>query len=650
MKNIIKLIKSLNFYTLKKQGASVLIGLVISSLFSCHYLDIVPDNVATIEYAFRTRHTAEKYLFTCYSYIPSIQSPSHNPGWMAGDEFWIYYPEQPSFDAIGREVARGNQNVVDPYFDYWDGTRYGTPLYKGIRDCNTFLANIDLVPDLNSYERDRWIAEVKFLKAYYYFWLVKVYGPVVILDKNLPVDSKPENVKLYRQPVDSCFNYIFDLINAAIPDLPDQIDDRQTELGRITKVIALSMKAKIWVYAASPLFNGNPDYANFVDNKGTHLFSTKYDPVKWDSAVAACKAAIDICQSSGFKLHRFVPGVGQNMSYETMIKMSIRNSICDKWNEEIIWGNPNDMATGLQNEATPTGLDPSNPGNQSTRGNLAIPLKIVEMFYTNNGLPIDEDKTWDYNGRYDLKTVPATDKYNLQQGYTTAKLNFDRGLRFYADMGFDGATWYGQGRFDDENPWFVEAKAGQASTKITNNRWNITGYWPKKLVNFENVIGTGNSYTIKAYPWPIMRLADLYLLYAEALNESEAQPNPEVYQYLDIVRARAGLPSVEDAWTNNAKHPNKYKDKDGLREIIHRERLIEMAFESQRFWDLRRWKEALSELNNPIKGWHIAQEDAAAYYVPKVLFDQTFKKKDYFWPLKQYNLIVDKNLVQNPGW
>jgi hypothetical protein len=277
--------------------------------------------------------------------------------------------------------------------------------------------------------------------------------------------------------VDSCFSYIISLIDRAIPDLPDQITDRQTELGRITKAIALSEKAKILVYAASPLFNGNPDYADFVDNKGMHLFNLEYDLAKWDSAAKACKQAVDYCQLMGLKLYQYHPDVATyNLSTESVIKMSIRNAICDKWNEGVIWANPNNIADGLQKEATPTGLDPSNPANQNTRGNLAVPIKIAEMFYTSHGVPIREDKAWDYPGRYGLRTAVDSEKFNLQKGYTTANLNFDRGPRFYADLAFDGSTWYGQGRYDDTDPWYVEAKAGQASSKITNNRWNVTGY------------------------------------------------------------------------------------------------------------------------------------------------------------------------------
>lgn len=620
------------------------------TLSSCHYLDIVPDNVATIDYAFRTRHTAEQYLFTCYSYMPSQASLTQNPAWMSGDEFWIYYPLAATFDATGREIARGNQNILDPYLNYWDGTRNGAPLYKGIRDCNTFLENVGKVPDLEDYEEARWVAEVKFLKAWYQFWLLRMYGPIMLMKENIPISSTPDQVKLYRQPLDSCVSYIIDLINESIPDLPAEISDRQTELGRITKAVALSEKAKILVTVASPLFNGNPDYANLVDNRGMHLFDASPSKVKWDSAAKACREAVDFCQAQGLRLYQFQPGVSEKIANpETLIKMSVRNAIAEKWNQEIIWGDPNSMSATIQYEATPPGLDPSNPANNQTRSNLSVPIKIAEQFYTRHGVPIAEDKTYNYGGRYGLREAADSERFDLQKGYTTAVLNFDREPRFYADLGFDGGIWYGQGRYDDQDTWHLEAKSGQSSAHITNNRYNITGYWPKKLVNYQNIIGTGNTYTIQSFPWPIMRLADLYLLYAEALNESQG-PSDLVYALLDSVRLRAGIPSVKEAWSNFSKHPDAFASQEGLRQIIHTERLIELSFEGQRFWDLRRWKEAINELNQPVTGWHTEQEAPEAYYQPQLLYSQTFQKKDYLWPLKEQSLVVDKNLVQNPGW
>jgi len=107
---------------------------------------------------------------------------------------------------------------------------------------------------------------------------------------------------------------------------------------------------------------------------------------------------------------------------------------------------------------------------------------------------------------------------------------------------------------------------------------------------------------------------------------------------------------VVESWTAHSRNPNKYTTAEGLQEIIRRERGIELALEGERFWDLRRWKAAPEELNQPISGWDVDQVTAEAYYRERVLYNQTFALKDYFWPIRENDLIVNKNLVQNPGW
>jgi hypothetical protein len=627
--------------------------LLASMLFSaCHYLDIVPDNVATVDNAFDLRSQAKKYLYTCYSFLPKLGDWAQNPGLLSGDEIWFYYPYSMYINPPpdNWEIARGDQNKLNPYLDYWDGTRGGMPLFQAIRDCNTFLANIGKVPDIENYERARWISEVTFLKAYYNWFLLRMYGPIPILDKNLPVSSGAEKVKFHRQPVDSCFQYIVGLIDSSLADLPLRIDNPVSEMGRITQPIALSIKARILMSAASPLFNGNQDYAHFVDNKGTQLFNTTYDPAKWKEAMDACKEAIDMCQQQGYQLYHFNSAV-QSLSPEIQTQMDIRNAICEKWNSEIIWGSTNSMLGVVQRFAQAQ-LDPSLDYSSTAKahGEYAPTLKVAEMFYTRHGVPIDEDNSWDYDNRYQLITATSENKYYLEPGYTTSYLNLDREPRYYADLGFDGGKWYGQGRYDDDNMFHVEGRVGQYSGKSRSSNYSITGYYAKKLVNYLNTPeAPSGSYSYESYPFPVMRLADLYLLYAEAVNEVEG-PTSEALTYINLVRERAGIPGVEEAWSQYSKRPDEYKTKDGFRKIIHRERLIEMAFEGNRYWDLRRWKEAQQSFNEPVKGRDIQQQDPQTYYQPQILFQPNFKKKDYFWPIDDNDIIKNGNLVQNPGW
>ena len=231
----------------------------------------------------------------------------------------------------------------------------------------------------------------------------------------------------------------------------------------------------------------------------------------------------------------------------------------------------------------------------------------------------------------------------------TAKLNFHREPRFYAGLGFDGGMWYGHTKYNQADMWHVENRLGSYSGRARSDQYSITGYYAKKLVNFLNVVQSDDSYQVQTYPWPVIRLADLYLYYSEALNETQGS-TAETLKWINKVRERAGLLPVEDAWPAYSSQPDKYLNKEGLRQIIHQERLIEMVFEGSRYWDMRRWKKAEEVFSQSITSWDIGEESPLYYYQKTVLFKQSFVVKDYFWPIREHNLIINKNLIQNPGW
>jgi starch-binding outer membrane protein, SusD/RagB family len=626
------------------------------SLSSCDYLDLVPDNIPTLDHAFANRLEAEKYLYTCYSYIPGTHSYSFTQttafgsiGLMGADELWTYHPQNGSNNYQSLEIAKGNQSVTEPLMNCWEGRNGGQPLYGAIRDCNIFLENVnnpEKVVDLDPVMRRRWIGEVQFLKAYYHFYLFRMYGPIVIADKILPVNSSTEEFRQKRAPVDEVVTYISNLLDTAASNLPDVILNRSSEMGRATRPAALSIKARLLVTAASPLFNGNPDFANFTDHDGVHLFNTGVDNQKWQAAVTACHAAIEACHASGAQLFKF--NTFAKLSDTTITQMSIRNAVAERWNPELIWGLSGRSVGELQKDCMAR-LDQSFPLNIWGAKDLINPtLNISDLFYTDNGVPIDEDKTWNYSGRYTLRTATHDDRFNLIEGYQTVSLQFNRENRYYAGLAFDGSVWYMQNNSSDQSSWTVRAKKGQPQSRIGANNYSATGLWAKKLVNWKLVI-TQTDATYEAFPWPEIRLADLYLLYAEALNEvgrgSEALP------WIDAIRERAGLKGVEESWTASSIQPSKYASPAGLREIIQRERAIELMFEGHRFWDLRRWKKADEVLNQGIFGWNIEQESSSAYYHRRLLFNQHFiTPRDYFFPLRENELIVNPQLVQNPGW
>ena len=297
------------------------------------------------------------------------------------------------------------------------------------------------------------------------------------------------------------------------------------------------------------------------------------------------------------------------------------------------------------------------PDMPSLYNHIQPPLKIAEMFYTNHGIPIENDKSWSDVNPMDLRPGDDTHRWYLRKDYTTIKLNFNREPRFYAWMGFDGGLWYGQkpevNRPLPSDLFWVACRAGGAQQKKGYDWGPVTGYYPKKLIHYQNRQTSATGYDAITYPWPMIRLSDLFLLYAEAINESEG-PNGtssnEMFNYLDMIRTRAGLPGIKEAWDNFSNAPGKYNTQNGMREIIHRERLIELSFEGQRFWDIRRWKTAPDEYKKGIYGFKVTASKPEDYYQKILLFDQKFALKDYFWPLQTAIIEQNPNLVQNIGW
>jgi hypothetical protein len=297
-------------------------------------------------------------------------------------------------------------------------------------------------------------------------------------------------------------------------------------------------------------------------------------------------------------------------------------------------------------------------------------LKIAEEFYSRNGLPLDEDAEWinwiggNYSQRYDTLLISTVNgsgiggisslsndhKYYVKDGEITAKLHCYREPRFYAWMGFDRGIWELNGK--KENDRFLRARGGELHGTSSATRHTPCGYHAKKLVNMETLQNTADAFTQVRYTYPLIRLTDLYLLYAEALNESQG-PGAEVYQWVDSVRLRAGIPGVVEAYSTSAVagKKNKPQTKEGMRDIIKQERMIELSFESQRFYDLLRWKDAMQYWSEPIQGWNISETKPEFYYQPVIYFnDREFKTRDYFWPLSLASLQKNRNFVQNPGW
>lgn len=648
---------------MKKIKICILSCLSLFIMTSCE-LNIVPDNIPTIEdHAFALRKEAEKVLFTCYSYMPKDGSLKNNVALLGAGDLCISSVFRSYLGNTSWYIAQGMQKSDSPYSGQW------STLYEGIAYCNILIENIHTTPDMDNSEKNRWIGEVEFLKAYYHFYLIRMYGPIPIMDRYVPVSSSTEEMHPYRETLDSCFNYVAETLDKVIanPDIPEKIENEAEEMGRVTIGIAKALKAKVLVTAASPLFNGNTDYEGIVDNRGVKIFNpdktAEQKREKWAKAADACKDAITFLEGLGFGLYYFDDPT-MDMTESDKLMMNLRGAVTEKWNKEVVWANSQSWVgsstyDNYQVQALPRDLKPGVANkNAQNRSNLGVPLALTNAFYTKNGVPIEEDKTWDYAGRFEvLAPTPST----VEPGYEntivlnyktgTAKMNLEREHRYYASLGFDGGIWFGQGKTGLTGLYSVNSRKGGNVTPIpADHSQNLTGIWPKKVVNYKTVISDASSgYTSVTYPFPIIRMADLYLMYAEALNEM-GENYANVLPWIDMVRERSGLKGVKESWDEYVGN-SKYATQAGLRQIIMQERRIELAFEGHYFWDVRRWKTAITELAQPLTGWKVKYgETDVDYYSENLLLVRDFTPRMYFWPIDITELRKDPNLVQNFGW
>lgn len=641
-----------------------------ATMAGCNYLDIVPDNTVELSNLFETKEKAYNALADCYSYMPDIEGV-HQSMALAGDE-WIGRLD--AGVAGVRSYTRGSKlmrdwnNSTDPILGFWSGAGGAKDLYEGIRICNIFLNGLGDIPNMQEEERIDWMSQVKVLKAYYHFYLLRLYGPIIIADKNYEPYDDIDLIRQERKPVEECFQYILGLIDDVLYDengneKEDLYNSRsEVFLGQIDRVVAKALKAKILLYRASPFFNGNSEfYSNFKNAAGEPYFPQTYDKEKWKEALDATEIAIEAAEAQGKKLYEFSGQVKfwdqDDWEKSEIMKYCYNNrfSINDPWNSEVVWGYSNIYYTSSSSIAAASNLrgDPDNPNNAAFSFQwLGTSFRMSELFYTRNGVPVDEDKTFDYNHCLDITTIPD-DTYHLgymQPGEKTVKLYLNREPRFYAWIAVDRCIW----RDYDTRVYPMmrsgEWPGGRNSGSATDYYW--TGIAVKKFVHPES---RGTSWQrVVSFPYPLIRLSDLYLMYAECYNEYYG-PGQPVYDKINAVRARAGLlRPIEELWNDASivKTVGKHLTQDGLRDIIHTERMIELSFEGQSFYDICRWKRGDEFFNKSVQGWNAPDGSTAeSFYQLTTWQPRTWiTPKSYLMPIPSEEINKNPKVDQNPGY
>jgi len=630
-------------------------------LTSCDYLDVVPPEQPNLSDATGTYMHALGFLYSCYKGIEVTEVP------------WTKY--------LHEEVASTDE-IVLPYVwstdGLWDNyacnTVNATPsnhnwiwgdTYRFIGQCLLFLQELEkidpsLVPEKTLNE---WEAEAKFLIAYYHFLLVRNYGPVILV-KEEPSLTTPADQYAARSPYDECVDYVCQMFDEAAAELPaTRINENY---GLATSVAAKALKARMLLYAASPLFNGNSEfYSNFVNKDGTALMPQAYSAEKWQKAKVAYEEAIRAAEGAGHSLYTstdYMLDGYDNAEPADPVQHRLRYTIIEPANTEVIWADcRSEGAYSVQNKSLPF-------CNGSAYNGVSPTLAMLKRFYTKNGLPVDQDPEFPKgNSIYEVTALGEENATIGDPEAKTIRFNLNREPRFYSWVAFQGGFYEimsasdGNGAYQNDESYNKYSDSGRgklvcdfviggntsrqpAGSSLRTNNYSPTGYLNKKGVVPGYNVRT-SLYNPPFYPWPVIRLAELYLGYAEACVECNDLNTAKTY--LDKVRTRAGIPTVETSWNGIAT-----LDQAKLREIVRQERTIEFYLENQTFWDLRRWKQAAEYFGVKAKGMNIAGKTIDEFaQETEVSFERKFESPtQYLMPVPLTDVNRNMNLVQNPGY
>jgi hypothetical protein len=598
-------------------GSCLLTGI----LFSCKHLDEKPDNLLTSDILWSNRANAESYLYNIYGAILEIDYPHQG----TSDEASISIP-----NTSARRMAAGDWSPVNAHYDHWDN------YYKGIRSSFIFEANVDKVPEsqLSSALKAQYKAESKFLRGWFYWQLIKQYGPVVKLTGPLALDADFNSYP--RATFDDCKNYINQLMDEAAAVLPASWS-ASSNYGRPSKGSCLAVKSQLALWAASPLWNGNPAFASFKNQDGTALAPASYDANKWKIAADAAKAVIDL---NAYKLFTNLDNGGTQFDPY----LSVRDLFLTNWNSEILFSRNSWNYWGYVKASSP------NPGGINLYN---ATQNVVDAFYMDNGRSIDDPLS-----QYNETGFAGTDGAHYwahKKGQWNMYAN--REPRFYAYVQYNARPVLPAPTVDDKNffsstgnvdgtgriEFYYTGKAGAKASGITNN---ITGYdFLKNVGPADNIRQDATNYR----PFILIRYAEILLNYAEALNEYDPS-NADIVKTLNLVRSRAGLPGIETVY------PAAPGNKELMRKYILKERQVELCFEGDRYFTLVRRLMLGSTENQTIYGMNVNEDDggqgfAFTRFYNRTLFQKrAWNNKMYLFPISQYQMDRDRALVQNPGW
>lgn len=628
---------------MKKQNSiyTLLIAL-LCFVSSCDYLgvsDQLAGGLQNTEQVFDNVSYTKRWYANVFAGIPDYSGINSvnvgafkNPWTGMCDELVVGYGNSSKYNNSDRNAANMGFH------------RYGD-CYKYIRQANIFLQKAHPImttgtqgDQLLEDELTQMKANVRFIRAFYHYLLFEQYGPIILVKDKIYNATEDQDVP--RNTVDEVIEYIDSELTAVASELTQEpIFEDKDYRAWPTKGVALAVRAKLWLYAASPLLNGGYREALSVTNPdGTRLFPD-YDAGKWEKALAACKDFIDYAEAGRYELYKeYKDDNGAVIDPDKSVY-----NLFQKYTHEIIWATANNDWGGMNGDAFDRRIAPRCEKNGL--GSTGVTQELVDAFYMKDGFPVSATAYLPQSTLYQEEGYGTykDQNDNFSKKYTNVTVSnryLNREPRFYNTVFFNGRQW----PVSCNQVLFYNG----GNSGVQEGQATLTGYMLFKRFN-RSVSLTNPGVASQFRPSIIFRLADFYLMYAEAANE--VNPNDaRVLKYLNLVRERAGLPDIETL------NPAIRGNQELQRAAIQRERQIELATEGQRYFDVRRWmiadKNGEGRQNGYVHGMNVRGESNDKEDFNRIVEASqiVFNRKMYLYPMPDSEMRKTKNLVQNPGW
>ena len=477
--------------------------------------------------------------------------------------------------------------------------------YRGIRKCNITINTLeaenadklrpaDLSVELFQTRKTNFIAEARFLRAYFYWELFLRYGPVPMVTTELDPNGDLMTGYTDRPDLKTFMDFLFKEVKECEAGLKTYAETSdETYAGEVNQPTARALYVRMMLYMASPRFSAQSG-------------------ITWQQAADAAKD--------------FLADYGDNYRLETRTNGGVAaynnawllNSYADK-NPEVIFFR-NDVAIGW------SGISTDTPVGEGGQGGLCPSQNLVDMYDMEDGsAPFTQ---------YDATGAPVyvngKPSVNAESGYTDQNMWKNRDPRLAASVLYQGSEWNGRA---------INVIYGQSDNPIGNQNVTPTGYYVRKYIP-ETILSSNHSGTAKRL-WRIFTYSEILLSYAEALNEADYAGNKtQVCNLLDQIRHRGGI-------IGNVADRADLNSQSAMRNFIHKERTIELAFEEHRWWDVRRWNVAGEALGRDIYGIDVAADGTITR---KVAQQRKWQDKFYLYPIPEAEVWKIGQDFQNEGW